>query len=607
MSRYKILPILSFLMLLVLNTADAQCVSGDCENGFGTWKWDNGTIYKGEFQNKARGGYGYYLFENGDIYVGEWQNNERHGYGVYYFSDHSAYKRYSGEWRANQRSGMGILHFSDENIAPRFGVWENSKFKHKYEDLDCLEGDCYNGFGVYVWNDGARYEGNFVEGKRNGEGVYYYSKGSKYVGTQENDRRHGWGTYYYASGSKYVGEWVYETKEGRGTFYSKGQIAEKCIYVAGKCSEKQPNPREPNDKKAPVISIIHPEVIALRNGGPRVVVKQQTIHVEGKASDESGIEQVRTSGAISELSIVDKKTTRFVGKVSLSVGQNTFWVEATDKAGNTIKEEFQIIYVPEEPVLVINDPITSPDNNGFGGTTVIRKSNVKKISENRTALVIGNASYTSVPALRNPKNDAIAIAAELQGMDFEVELRTDASEEEMIVAIREFGARLKLNGGVGLFYYAGHGLQVNGENFLVPIDAEINKSSDIELESVRLKRALNELEFADNRMNIVILDACRDNPYPAEVRKISGPGLSQTNAPQGTYIAYSTSPGKAASDGSGEHGLYTEMLLRALQESEGVKLEDVFKTVRKYVLNGSEGLQTPWENSSITGDFYFKY
>lgn len=598
MSRYKILPILSFLMLLIFNTANSQCVSGDCDNGFGTWKWDNGTIYQGEFQNKARGGYGYYLFENGDIYVGEWQNNKRHGYGVYYFSNHSAYKRYSGEWKANQRSGMGILHYNDDKIAARFGVWEAGEFKYRYEDLGCLEGNCYEGFGVYVWNDGARYEGNFVEGKRNGEGVYYYSKGSKYVGTQENDRRHGWGTYYYASGSKYVGEWVYETKEGRGTFYSKGQIAEKCIYVAGKCSQPQETTLASRDKKPPVISITHPEVIPLRNSGPRVVVKQQTIHVEGKASDESGIEQVRTSGAISELSLLDKKTTRFVGKVSLAVGQNTFWVEATDKAGNTIKEQFEIIY---EPLEVVTNKPTDTDPI---------KPKVKPISEKRTALVIGNASYTDVPALRNPKNDAIAIAAELQGMDFEVELRTDASEKEMIIAIREFGERLRINGGVGLFYYAGHGLQVNGENFLVPIDAEINKSSDIELESVRLKRALNELEFADNRMNIVILDACRDNPYPEVILRGGGVpnnGLSQTNAPQGTYIAYSTSPGRAASDGSGEHGLYTEMLLRALQESEGKTIENVFKTVRQYVLESSEGLQVPWENSSIIGDFYFKH
>jgi len=601
MNRYKILPILSFLIVFLFSAMDAQsqCVSGDCENGFGTWEWPNGTIYKGEFKNKARNGYGYYLFENGDVYVGEWQNNERHGYGVYYFSNHNSHKRYSGEWRAGQRSGMGILHYNDAKISPRFGVWNDGEFKHKYNDLGCIEGDCYKGFGVYVWDDGARYEGNFVQGKRNGEGVYYYAKGSKYIGTQENDRRHGWGTYYYSSGSKYVGEWVYETKEGRGTFYSKGQIAEKCIYVAGKCSKPQTD--NPTDKTPPMITIVHPEVIALRNGGPRVVVRQQMITVEGKAKDKSGIKEVRTSGSISKLSLIDKQTTQFEGKVSLAVGQNRFWVEATDNAGNKVKEEFEIIYKPTVTVAVIDD--------GTGSNTT--KNPVipepEPISEKRTALVIGNASYSGVPSLRNPKNDAIAMAAQLQNLDFEVELITNASEKEMIIAIREFGERLKVNKGVGLFYYAGHGLQLNGENYLVPIDAEINKSSDIELESVRLKRALNELEFADNRMNIVILDACRDNPYPAEVRSVSGPGLDQTSAPKGTYIAYSTSPGKAASDGSGEHGLYTEMLLRALQESKGQKLEDVFKTVRKYVLDSSEGLQNPWENSSIIGDFYFKY
>lgn len=590
MKNYK-LYILSFgLLLFSLNNIDAQCTSGDCINGIGIWEWQSGAKYTGQFQNGTRNGYGQYEFGNKDVYVGDWQNNERHGYGVYNYNDRSGYKSYSGEWVAGQRSGLGIMHYDDNSITPRFGIWKENNFLYKYENLGCLEGDCYEKYGIYVWNDGTRYEGNFKNGKRDGEGLYYYLGGAKYIGSQSKGNRHGWGTYYYPTGGKFVGEWVDELKHGKGIMYAGGAVHIKGIWQDNTFIKSEPKTLTKTDRKPPVINILSPSVIASRNGGIQIVVKEKEIYVEGTASDESGIERVRTNGSVSELTLVDKETHRFAGTVILSKGQNTFWIEATDKAGNIAKEEFRIIYTP---TLASGRPATSPDRS-------------KVISEKRTALVIGNANYMSVPALRNPKNDAIAIASKLKDFNFEVELLTDVSENQMIVAIRDYGEKLKKNGGVGLFYYAGHGLQLNGQNYLVPVNADIRKTEDIELETVDLKRVLNELEFAENRMNIVILDACRDNPYGFERGGMSTEGLSSTNAPSGTYIAYATAPGKAASDGKGENGLYTEMLLRALDQSNGIQIEDVFKRVREYVLIESEGLQTPWDNSSIIGEFYFK-
>jgi hypothetical protein len=594
MKNYTLYILSLGLLLFAFNGANAQdqCLAGDCKNGVGTWEWESGATYTGQFQNGARNGYGQYIFPNKDIYIGEWQNNEFHGYGAYYYNDRTGFKNYCGEWLAGKRSGIGLMYYDDNDIQPRFGVWKENNFLYKYDNLGCSDGDCYNGYGVYTWNDGTRYEGNFRAGKRDGEGVYYYASGAKYIGSQSNDGRHGWGIYYYPTGSKFVGEWVNELKHGKGTMFAKGGIVQIGTWRDGQFAEPEVISTPLADKKPPVIKIISPEVIALRNGGPRVVVKQKEISVEGTATDESGIERVRTSGSVSEMTNIDKQTYRFAGTVVLSEGQNTFWVEATDKAGNTIKEEFRIIYEPEG--IVANTAKNSDTRAKFD-------------SEKRTALVIGNAEYASVPALRNPKNDAIAIASKLKNLNFEVELLTNVSEDQMIVAIRDFGEKLKKNGGVGLFYYAGHGLQLNGQNYLVPVNADIRNSGDIELEAVELKRVLNQLEFAENRLNIVILDACRDNPYEV-LRSIgnSGDGLKSVNAPKGTYIAYATSPGKAASDGKGENGLYTEMLLRALDESRGVKIEDVFKNVRRYVLEESNNLQIPWENSSIIGDFYFK-
>lgn len=587
MNKIYILTTTITLLLFSINLVSAHCIFGDCVNGPGTWKWESGAVYTGEFQNGTRSGYGQYTFQNGDVYVGEWQSNQRHGYGVYYYNARSNYKLYAGEWVADERAGMGIMYFEDKGVTPRFGIWKSNKFSHKYEDLGCLEGDCYQGFGIYVWNDGSRYEGNFKNGERNGEGIYYYPKGAKFVGNQLRGKRHGWGTYHYPSGSKYVGEWKQEVREGKGSIYSKGKLIGKGVWIAGELRQPKTDiDTKLTDVKPPMITILTPKVTPLRNGGIKVVVKDQVIQVEGTASDKSGISRVRTNGSITELSDIDNTKKRFIGEIVLAEGQNDFWVEAEDNEGNKIKEQYKIIYTPsgiKRPA----DPIV--------------------ISEKRTALVIGNAQYASVPALRNPENDAVAMANRLQQLNFEVELHTNISEDEMIIAIRDYGVRLKENDGTGLFYYAGHGLQVNGQNYLVPVDADIRRTSDIELEAVDLKRVLNEIEFADNRLNVVILDACRDNPYGPEVRGMNPKGglSSIKNAPSGTYIAYSTAPNKAASDGSGENGLYTEMLLRVLENAKDLKIEDVFKQVRIYVENESEGLQTPWENSSLKGDFYF--
>lgn len=211
------------LFLFGINTnVNAQCVSGDCIDGHGTFKWLSGATYTGEFVNGNRTGYGKYTFSNGDNYIGEWQNNERHGYGAYTYNDNSGYKSYAGEWQNNNRSGMGIIFYNDEKVKNRFGLWEANTFIHKYEKIGCLSGDCINNEGTYVWNDGGRYHGTFKNGKRIGEGVHYYPKGAKYVGTQVDGKRNGQGTYYYINGDKFVGEWKDDLRI-KGILYTNGE------------------------------------------------------------------------------------------------------------------------------------------------------------------------------------------------------------------------------------------------------------------------------------------------------------------------------------------------------------------------------------------------
>ena len=235
----------------------------------------------------------------------------------------------------------------------------------------------------------------------------------------------------------------------------------------------------------------------------------------------------------------------------------------------------------------------------------IRNVVYKKVEyEKRFALVIGNSDYKIVP-LRNPVNDAALITSELNRLNFNVRTLKNASQNQMKQAISEFGELLsKDKKTVGLFYYAGHGVQVKGKNYLVPVDAVIEKEPDVEVYCVDLDGLLANLEYSGNNMNIIVLDACRNNPFGRSFRSQAGTGLATVNAPVGTFIAYATSPGSVAADGSGNNGLYTQEFVKAIS-MPNIKIEDVFKKVRTQVKTISEGKQIPWENSSIEGDFYF--
>ena len=228
---------------------------------------------------------------------------------------------------------------------------------------------------------------------------------------------------------------------------------------------------------------------------------------------------------------------------------------------------------------------------------------VDNSAQNRTALVIGNANYIKAP-LRNPVNDALAISEQLKIMGFEVFTYTDVSQAEMKNAIRKFGDALNKKSGVGLFYYAGHGVQSNGKNFLIPVDANIEREYDIEDQGVDSGLILRMMELYKNPLNIIVLDACRNNPYSRGFRSVEE-GLAPVYvAPTGSIISFATAPGKTASDGDGQNGLYTQELIKAMQQPNK-NLEEVFKTVRINVAKLSDSKQIPWTNSSLMGEFYF--
>lgn len=472
----------------------------------------------------------------------------------------------------------------------------------------CKQGNCRRGYGVFEFNTGDRYEGDWRDGKMHGQGSYYHANGAVYIGMYKEGERHGYGTYKWPEGDMYIGEYVKNKKEGKGQYIFAAKQGKTMIqdgifkdnkYVGPDPESKVAAPKETlaqnttpaqnNNTVEPVAATKGPEVTWLTPKASETV-SASTYSIRACLATDNTIKDVKVvvngsdqAFAQRGFSVDQEAKCENVLKrqVMLQPGRNTITLIAQDDKGTTTSTSAAIFY--EQPI-----------DAGVAN------------AEHKTALIIGNASYEKIP-LKNAVNDATAMAMKLESLGFKVILRTNATANDMKKAIREFGSIISQNKGVGMFYYAGHGIQYHGDNYMLPVSAAISKQEDIEFEAVEIGRVLVEMDAAKNSMNMVILDACRDNPFAASSRSLSSNNAGLTSidrAPSGTFIAYSTSPGSVASDGDGGNGLYTQELLKFI-DTPNLKLEDMFKKVRVSVKNYSAGQQIPWENSSVEGDFYF--
>lgn len=245
-------------------------------------------------------------------------------------------------------------------------------------------------------------------------------------------------------------------------------------------------------------------------------------------------------------------------------------------------------------------------------------------SDSRYALVIGNSDYQYASPLKNPKNDSSDIAAALEDLYFETTLLQNATKQQIEIEVEKFLTKLKEEQSVGLFYYAGHGVQLQGDNFLVPIETQAGTDQQIKNQSFNIANLLSGMRKIKTATNIIILDACRDNPFksiasagsrsaaPTNSRGLVNKnipkldtGLSKLNAPPNTLIAFATAPGRVAQDGYGRNSPYTNQLIESMQRS-GLTVGQVFRQVRASVVAKTKGEQVPWESSSLIQDFYFK-
>ena len=251
------------------------------------------------------------------------------------------------------------------------------------------------------------------------------------------------------------------------------------------------------------------------------------------------------------------------------------------------------LMLPTSPSLAADDETTK----------AVRRASPEGMSikgQKRIALVIGNNQYKESP-LRNPTHDAEDIANVLRGLGFTVQTKINADQRGMEDAVKEFVREIQ-NGDVGLFYFSGHGVQVGGENYLIPVGDSIEFETDVRYKAVNAGLILGRMEESRNRTNIFILDACRNNPFKG-FRSMSK-GLTMMDAPVGTFIAYATAPGSVAADGTDRNSPYAKHFMQALK-LKGMKIEEVFKQVLREVRNETQGKQIPWTASSLQDDFWF--
>ena len=577
------------------------CVSGDCENSYSVLV-DETRKYFGDFKHGQPNGRGRIEYKNGDRYNGTISNGSMVGYGTYIYADSGepdAKERYVGEFLNNQPHGYGAMIWKNGDIYyGKFanglmqgqGIFEKKGSDNpepgqyragtKLRDIDISEIEPIFGnsdeFGIILTKEG-KYTGDLIDGVPNGHGMLECYNGMLIIGNFDEGKANG---QCIAENSE--GEWVsYKGSFANGKIQGHGSMEMRDGSIRRGQFRNGILSKEEVDLKVakPQISWTEPQVISTQVKDGKAIVKL-CVYSDAEISDVEIYcndilkKKIISKGQSGKSSICDYS---YACEIELEPGRNEIKAKVRNEGGASVSEPRYVTW--EE-----NDMLSS---------------------QKRVALIIGNADYANIGKLRNPANDAKLMDATLKQLGFECLTYTNITRDQMKQAVYAFGERIASEKAVGLFYYAGHGIQVDGVNYLVPVEALLDRKDDVEDVCFSIEKILGEMRYANNDLNIIVLDACRDDPFAKTTRAIKGDGgLAQLNAPKGTYIAYATSPGKTALDGTGNNGVYTEQLAKAMMVP-GYKLEDVFKQVRNEVFRITNEQQIPWENSSVFGEFLF--
>ena len=455
---------------------------------------------------------------------------------------------YTGEWLNDRPAGEGKLLLPDGRVFT--GFWRNGKLE---------------GAGSSIWPDGQRYDGNFRAGDMQGQGTWSWPDGQQFVGEWREDKMHGPGIWYRADGNVLAsGVWA----DGR---LSAARPLDKNAFPYRK--NLIVNTRQAA-KKAPVLAATRkpaqskPDSASLEAAAEAERLAKDKLDQEIRQREDRVAEQMRMLAEFKKAQDDRREAERRLEELKS--------VEQRAEQERRALAAAQAAEVSIRPV---------------------------KAAEKRVALVVGNSNYR-LGRLRNPRNDADDVSQVLREKGFKIIDLRDATYEQMWSAVRQFGDDL-LGADVGLVYYSGHGIESRGANYLIPVDADIRQEDELQFKSLNLGVVMEKMATAAKSINILIVDACRNNEFSRSFRS-SSRGLAAVEAPVGTLVAYSTSPGKVAEDGEGRNSPYTKHLVRVIKESK-LPVESVFKEVRKAVVSETKGAQTPWENTSLSGDFFFSY
>ena len=635
----------------------------DKANGQGTLTFANGGKYVGELKDYMRNGQGTLTFANGDKYVGEWKDDRRNGQGTRYASNGSIINQ--GIWdggifvRSVPVQQASTVHqtvtvasaqpnATQSNLpaCPSSGYFHNCFGKYTYHDGNDYVGEFKdgkrNGHGAATFADGNKYIGEWKDGKRNGQGTFTFADGAKYVGEFKDDMRNGQGTYTFASGStlvkyvgelkdnkrngqgtltftngdKYVGEFKEELRNGQGTlFASNSSVINEGIWANG--IFVRPAPVQQANAANQIVAAATQQPNISQSNLPACPSSGRLIYCFGTYTYPSGNKYVgefsqdkRNGQGIfysSSGSIISQGIWSYDNLVQpaliqeASVANQTLpavalqpdsserdrllaEVEAERKKRQELEEQLRVAQQSTKPN---KQPVTS----GI---------------ERRVALVIGNSTYRVNP-LDNPANDATDITTALNKVGFRTTLIRNATLGQMRDATRKFAEQLQ-SADVALIYFAGHGIESNRKNYMIPVNADLKFEYELTDQAYDAGSWLEMLETIKSsnseRVNIVILDACRNNNLIGS--RSLGRGLGRMDAPTGTFLSYSTAPGKVAADGAKgqRNSPFTRHLLSVIQQP-GLQIEEAFKEVRRNVSRDTNGTQVPWESTSLVGKFYF--
>ncbi len=539
------------------------CLNGDCDEGYGMKYYTGNDRYFGYFRNGKRDGYGAYYWDDGTRWVGQFNQNLLTGYGSYFFITG---EKYVGYFIDSKRNGWGI-NYDPTSGVKKIGFWEDNNLVTPKSTLmkeataaGCISGDCKNGFGKYVYNNGY-YEGNFKNGYRNGTGKYFYDIGDFYQGTFKDNKFNGKGIYYYTNGERYDGEWKDQRHHGKGQMFHFDGLPEEGYWNEGKFAGKNTPP----------------------------------------PSYDAWVKN--NYGETNTNSVANNNNTKPTNN-PVTTPNNTKPNNNNPTQTNNTKPNNQTNNSNTKPN---NNSNTKPNNNTVivsgNNTSGLNTTNYKK----KLALIIGNQSYKFTTPLKNPRNDARSMVQVLKDCGFEVIEVIDGTGPQMKAAIREFGGKV-IGYDVALFYYSGHGMQVDEKNYLIPIDFNLKSKADVKEDCPNVSWVLSRMEVAGTKLNIVILDACRNNPFDRGSfgENDQDDGLASITPPDNTVISFATDPGSVASDGvAGSNGLYTGSLIKYIS-SPNMQIENVFKLTGRDVKEKSSGKQKPWLNTNFYDIFYFK-